>query len=114
MKVLLDECVNPRLRSILDQHTVSTVLERGWKGIKNGELLTLAEQEFDVFITLDRNLEFQQRLESLAMAVLVVRIPSNQIDEYEQVAVELLEAVAKLLPGQVGHVYHPEFMDSGS
>ena len=54
MKVLLDECVPRKLRLGLTEHAVLTVTERGWSGIKNGELLALAETEFEVFLTVDQ------------------------------------------------------------
>lgn len=53
MKVLLDECLPKKLKRELEGHTIITVPEQGWAGIKNGELLRLAEAEFDVFITID-------------------------------------------------------------
>lgn len=59
MKLLLDECIDRRLAKDLEGHEVKTVPQMGWAGIKNGALLTLAENEFDVFITVDRNLSFQ-------------------------------------------------------
>ncbi len=62
MKLLLDECIDRGLVKDLAGHDVKTVPQMGWAGIKNGELLTLAENEFDVFITIDRNLSFQQNL----------------------------------------------------
>lgn len=62
MKLLPDECIDRRLAQDLAGHDVKTVPQMGWSGVKNGELLTLAEKEFDVFITVDRNLSFQQNL----------------------------------------------------
>jgi Domain of unknown function (DUF5615) len=62
LKLLLDECVDRRFAGELPGHDVKTVPQMGWAGIKNGVLLTLAEAEFDVFITVDRNLSFQQNL----------------------------------------------------
>jgi predicted nuclease of predicted toxin-antitoxin system len=59
MKVLLDECVDQRLASEFSEHDVKTVEQMGWKSKQNGELLRLAEQHFDVFVTTDRNLSFQ-------------------------------------------------------
>jgi hypothetical protein len=61
-----------RLARDLAEHDVKTVPQMGWAGIKNGALLTLAEKEFDVFITVDRNLSFQQNLHKLNVAVLVL------------------------------------------
>jgi hypothetical protein len=70
MKVLLDECVPRKLRRELQEHEVHTVTERGWSGIKNGKLLTLAEVEFDVFLTVDQNLKYQQNLEAFNIGVI--------------------------------------------
>jgi hypothetical protein len=64
MRVLLDECVPRKLRRELPGHEVLTVTERGWSGIKNGELLALAQAEFDVFLTIDQNLKYQQNLKA--------------------------------------------------
>ena len=72
MRVLLDECVPKRLRTGLTGHAVRTVAEMGWAGIKNGHLLQRAAAEFDCFLTVDRNLQFQQRIDALPLAVLVI------------------------------------------
>jgi hypothetical protein len=64
MKVLLDECVPRKLRRELPEHEVLTVMEQGWSGIKNGKLLALAAPEFDVFLTIDQNLKYQQNLKT--------------------------------------------------
>jgi hypothetical protein len=71
MRVLLDECVPKRLRAELTGHAVRTVAEMGRSGIKNGQLLQRAATEFDCFLTVDRNLQFQQRIDALPLAVLV-------------------------------------------
>jgi hypothetical protein len=67
MRVLIDECLDWRLARGLPGHTVTSVQRMGWSGVKNGRLLALAEQQFDVFITGDRNVSFQQ--EGLQLAV---------------------------------------------
>ena len=59
MRVLLDECVPRALRKDLPGHDVKTVGQAGWPGVENGALLRLAEVEFDVLLTVDRNLEYQ-------------------------------------------------------
>jgi predicted nuclease of predicted toxin-antitoxin system len=69
MRLLLDESVPQRLRRALPNHEVKTVVEMGWGGIKNGDLLALAAPSFDAFITVDKNLPYQQNLSSLALAV---------------------------------------------
>ena len=77
MRVLLDECVPRALRKELHGHDVKTVAEAGWAGVKNGELLQLAANEFDVFLTIDRNLEYQQNFSGVVLAVVVVHAASN-------------------------------------
>jgi hypothetical protein len=64
VRVLLDECVDWRLAREIVGHDVKTARQMGWATIKNGELLTLAANQFDVFVTVDRNLCFQQNLVS--------------------------------------------------
>jgi hypothetical protein len=73
MRVLLDECVPKRLRAELAAHAVRTVAEMGWSGVKNGQLLQKAASDFDCFLTVDRNLQFQQRIDALPLAVLVIQ-----------------------------------------
>jgi hypothetical protein len=65
MRVFLDECVDWRLAREIIGHEVMTARQMGWTSIKNGELLALASQQFDVFVTVDRNLSFQQNLTML-------------------------------------------------
>ena len=79
MKVLLDECVPRKLRRELAEHEVLTVTERGWSGIKNGELLVLAEVEFDVFLTVDQNLRYQQNLKAFNIGVILLMARNNRL-----------------------------------
>jgi len=65
MRILLDESLPRRLKTEFVGHEVATVAERGWSGVKNGELLTLAAERFDVFVTADQNLQYQQNLAAL-------------------------------------------------
>ena len=73
MKLLLDECVTVYLKSDFAEHEVSTVEEAGLKGFKNGELLAAAANRFDVLVTVDQNLRFQQNLENVSIAILLLR-----------------------------------------
>lgn len=77
MKILLDECAPRVVKSRLPQRAIRTVQEMGWSGIKNGDLLMKAEENFDVFITTDKNLRFQQNLTNRRLAIL--QLPSNQV-----------------------------------
>jgi hypothetical protein len=79
MRVFLDECVDWRLSRDLVGHNVRTARQMGGTSIKNGELLALAAQEFDVFVTVDRNLSYQQNVEELSIAVVVLRSTTNRL-----------------------------------
>jgi hypothetical protein len=94
VKLLLDECIDQRLAKDLGGHDVRTVPQMGWAGIKNGALLTLAEDEFDVFITVDRNLSFQQNLPKFNIAVLVLHATSNRLADLKP----LLRGTRRLSP----------------
>lgn len=79
MRVLLDECVPRKLRRELAEHEVLSVTERGWSGIENGELLALAESEFDVFLTVDQNLKYQQNLKAFNIGIVVLVARTNRL-----------------------------------
>lgn len=93
MKVLLDECVDRRLAREIIGHDVATVPQRGWAGIKNGELLSLANEEFDAFITVDRNLSYQQNLSGLTIQVIVIQCLSNRYVDLKPFVPMILEAL---------------------
>ena len=101
MRVLLDECVDSRLAQHIRGHSASTVADRGWGGISNGELLTLAQTEFDVFVTVDRNLSFQQNLPSFNVAVVLMTSKSNRIAELVALVPALLAAIPTARTGSV-------------
>jgi hypothetical protein len=105
MRVLLDECVPRGLREDLPGHEVKTVAEAGWAGLKNGVLLERAAEEFDVLLTVDRNLEYQQDFSGLALAVIVVHAPSNDIAVLRPLMPAVLEALPRAKPGVVTHVH---------
>ena len=79
MRVLLDECVNWRLGRDIIGHDVKTAHQMGWTTVQNGALLALASQHFDVFVTVDRNLSFQQNLSSFSIAVIVLEAKTNRL-----------------------------------
>ena len=91
MKILLDECVPLPLRKLLSAHDCKSAQEMGWKSIKNGELLALAEAQFDLFITADQGLAYQQNLRGRRIAIL--ELSSNKLRAIEAAAVQLREAV---------------------
>ena len=79
MRLLLDECVPARLKKALPAHVVSTVPQEGWSGYKNGMLLAIAATKFDAFITVDKNLPYQQNVSKLAITVFVLDAHSNEL-----------------------------------
>ena len=99
MKVLLDECVPRRLRRELSEHDVFTVTERGWSGIENGELLELAEADFEVFLTVDQNLTFQQNLTSFDIALVVLVARNNGFAALQPLMPEVREALRNIKRG---------------
>jgi hypothetical protein len=70
MNILLDECVPWPMHKLLTGHTCTTAQRRGWGGIKNGDLLRLAEGEFDLFITSDQGIRYQQNLSGRRIAII--------------------------------------------
>lgn len=82
MKVLLDECVPRRLKRELPGHEVLTVTEKGWSGIKNGELLALAGAEFDAFLTVDQNLKYQQNLQTSHIGIILTGGAEQSFENY--------------------------------
>jgi hypothetical protein len=104
MRILIDECVDPRVAKLFAGHDVKTVHDMGWGRLPDGPLLKLAEGAFDVLITIDRSLEYQQNLRKLSLGVVVVDVPKNQMPYYVAVGRDLLSAVNRLRPGQVIHV----------
>ena len=101
MRVLLDENLDWRLRrGFSAEHDVVTVKYRGWVGKKNGELLRAAAAEFDVFVTLDSNLEYQQNVASLDLAVVVLRAPSSDLSDLEPLLPELEALLPSVRPGR--------------
>ena len=103
MRLLLDECVPARLRQALPSHAVSTVGLQGWSGIKNGKLLALAAAGFDAFVTVDKNLPYQQNTAALPIAVVVLDAKSNEL-AYLLPLMPALEAVLKNL-AQIGRAH---------
>jgi predicted nuclease of predicted toxin-antitoxin system len=101
VRVLLDECLPRRLASELPGHYVRTVPQQGWNGKKNGELLALAAGQFDVFITIDLNLQYQQNLVGSPLGILVLKAESNRFDALQQLVPDILTALPGLKPGQV-------------
>lgn len=94
MRVLLDECVDWRLSREIAGHDVKTARQMGWSAIRNGELLALAEKAFDVSVTVDRNLSFQQNLPAFTISVVVLRARSNRLADLRPLVPALQTAIS--------------------
>lgn len=100
MRVFLDECIDWRLARAIVGHEVKTARQMGWTAIKNGDLLFIASQHFDVFVTVDRNLSFQQDLNPLPIVVIVLCAKTNRLSDLERLVPSLLKAIAAARPGR--------------
>lgn len=110
MKVLIDENLPRKLAGYLTGHECRTVAECGWAGKKNGELLLLAEPHFDVLLTLDKSVAYQQDVCSRRIAILIVRARSNRIQDLLPAVPDCLAALDRIQPGElirVGSVHTP-------
>jgi predicted nuclease of predicted toxin-antitoxin system len=107
MRLLLDECVDWRLARELAGHDVATARQMGWTAIENGALLALAAQDFDVFITADSNLSFQQNAANLPIAVIVLRPRRNRLSDLRPLLPQLLQQIASAVRGSVTIVEPP-------
>jgi predicted nuclease of predicted toxin-antitoxin system len=101
MRVLLDECVPRRILAELTDHAVLTVSDMGWSGIKNGQLLAKAALEFDCFLTVDKNLQFQQAPSTLPISVVVVYAVNNKIKTLKALMPQVREALLIVKPREL-------------
>jgi hypothetical protein len=99
VRLLLDECIDWRLSREIAGHEVKTARQMGWTAIRNGELLALAAKEFDVFVTVDRNLTFQQNLGTYPITVMVPRARTNRLADLRLLVPELLAALQSARAG---------------
>lgn len=104
MHVLIDECLPKKLKQVLSGHTVFTVQEKGWSGLENGDLLRVAENEFDVWVTADKNVEYQQNLDRFDIAVAVLVAPRNRLDVLLPLMPQLREILQIIQPHQIVYI----------
>jgi len=97
VKILLDECVPWPMHRLLAGHECCTAQQAGWGGVENGQLLKLAESRFDLFITSDQNMRYQQNLAGRRIAIL--ELSTNNLRRIEAAVNELLLALADIKPG---------------
>ena len=101
MKLLLDECTPKRLRNDFQGHEVHTVDQVGLKGVLNGELLRAAAREFDVLITVDRRIPFQQNLSQFDLAVIILVATPCRYAQLKLLVPRTLLALETIKAGEV-------------
>jgi predicted nuclease of predicted toxin-antitoxin system len=106
MKILIDECVPAGLRPVLRQHgyECDTVRDAGYGSKKNGELLTLAEGKWDVFFTIDKNIEHQQNVSGRKIGILILLVKSNRLPDVLQHLSSCIAALETIRPGEIVEV----------
>ena len=106
-RILFDENLPRLLRQKLAEFDIRTVQEEGWGSFRNGKLLRQAEDTFDVLLTADRRMEYQQKLASFRMGVVVIDTHSLQLDILERAINDIRAALHRVEAGQIIHVTVP-------
>ena len=102
MKILIDECVDQRLRLLFDGYDCQTAAYAGFAGLKNGVLLASAEAAgFEVMVTTDQEIRFQQNLTIRRISIVVLCAPTNQLSDLRPLVAEALRVLDSIQPGQV-------------
>lgn len=101
MRVLLDECLPRRLGQAIIGHEMSTVPEMGWAGLRNHDLLGRATGRFDAFVTVDQAVPASLEASGLGFAIVVLKAPSNRLNDLLPIVPRLLAALASIKPGEI-------------
>lgn len=108
INILLDECLPQKLKYRIEEldsgFVTKTVPEMDWASIADGELLGKAEKEFDIFITSDRNLSFQQPIKDCAIHVILLKAPTNTYEDLLPLIEGLTPVIKAHQPGQFSEV----------
>jgi len=105
MKILIDECLPKRTKSLLTSYTVFTTEEMGWASLENGDLLKAAvESEFDILLTVDKNLEYQQNIKSFNISVVVFDVHINKIENISPLIPKLIDKINTFEKGIVYYI----------
>ena len=104
MRILLDECVPRRFHRELSEHDVRTIPEMGWASFKNGALLSAASGKFDVLVTTDQRLRYQQNVSAFEIGVIVLVVGRNKFEFLLPLVPELRKVLQNVKPGEVHRV----------
>lgn len=111
MKILFDTCMPATLRRHFTGYEVILAAERGWEEYQNGDLLQVAQHEFDVIISVDTNIKYQQRLEAYEIGLIVLRSFRNTEPRLRELIPELLILLATIRPGEVVYLFTEEMKE---
>ena len=106
--ILFDNGVPRPLRKFLTPHRVTTAQELGWEELQNGNLLRMAQADFDVLISTDTNIKYQQRLSEYDIALIVLRAFRLSLKAFVPLVPQLLETIEQIEPGEVVYIYADE------
>jgi hypothetical protein len=102
VRIVLDECVNPRVERLLEkEHAVSTVLKLGWGGLPDNILVEQLQGQCEVFLTIDQGFEHQHNVSLLGFGIVIVHVPRNRLAHYEAIRETISRAVSSVRPGEV-------------
>lgn len=104
MRLLIDECLPRKIKFLFSGHDCTTVREAGFGSKENGELLALAEGTFDVLVTIDKNIRYQQNMIGRAISILIIRTKTNDLSDIEPQIPAALAALVRIQPGQIVEV----------
>ena len=108
MKILFDACCPRPLRKYLTAHEVITAQQKGWGELRNGELLKQAQDEFEVMISTDSNIKYQQQLPSYDIALIVLRSVTGQVDELATLMSDCEKALQLIQRGECFYLFTDE------
>ena len=106
MKILLDECVNWRLKREFREHEVQSVAKLGWTSLKNGKLLTRAQEEFDVIITTDKNIPNQQNLSQYRLGIIVLRAYRTKLENLLPLVPRIKDVLKTIKKGELVTIHN--------
>lgn len=112
MKVLLDHCTPATLRKHLAPHEVKTARQMGWNGLENGDLLRKAQHQFDVMISTDSNIRYQQNLLNFQIGLIVLRGRTNALPSLMQLIPKLLDLLPTVQPTEVHYLFTIEMQSA--
>jgi predicted nuclease of predicted toxin-antitoxin system len=107
MRILLDENLPRKLKQAFPGHLVTTVGEMGWSGRKNGDLLKLAEEVFEVLVTVDKGIQYQQNFTDRQLILVTLIVVQNKISYLLPLIPRILKALQTAIPGQVINIEAP-------